>query len=334
MYGNSEPPIKIPGMNQNSRHLIVLPAWIYWLFRKYKNRSQLTYFFSGILLGGGVYALSQSFYWLNPEYAFWNEKPVVMLDFDWNRMIKGFGNLALFFQNSFPVVFNHAVFFFLLPAGVLAAAACYRKWNLFFPVFAVVLILAALPGFARFYIGTDSVFHSCSRFFLPIPVLLVMMAMLLENQYKTVAGLAEYRFHLIAAVFVLGMIAGVYNFRNLPPRVEEEIRIGQYWLSIGRVDRLYALAEFLDKRLQEHRTFVIVMSDYLDAYAYSALSRQRYLGLLPPRIERRKNLYFSAACARRRDLTAVRASISYTLPFRREYGCRRPAGSRRDPAEY
>jgi len=267
--------------------LIVLPAWIYWLFREYKDRSQLTYFFSGILLGAGVYALSQSFYWLNPEYAFWNEKAGVMLDFDWNRLVKGFGDLALFFQNSFPVVFNHALFFFLLPAGVLAATAYSRKWNLFFPVLAVVLILAAVPGFARFYVGTDSVFHSSSRFFLPIPVLLVLAVIWLENQYKAGAGLAGYRALLITAVFVLGLTAGIHNFRNLPSRVAEEIRIPQYWLSIGRVDRLYALTEFLDKTLQAHNTVVVVMSDYLDAYAYSALSRQGYLGLLPPRIDRR-----------------------------------------------
>jgi len=267
--------------------LIVLPAWIYWLFREYKDRSRLAYFFSGILLGGGLYLLSQSFYWLNPEYAFWNEKPGVVLDFDWNRLAKGFGNLALFFQNSLPIVFNHAIFFFLLPAGVLAATAYYRKWNLFFPVLSVVLILAAVPGFARFYVGTDSVFHSCSRFFLPIPVLLVLAVMWLENQYKAGAGLAGYRPLLITAVFVLGMVAGIYNFKNLPSRVEEEIRIPQYWLSIGRVDRLYALAEFLDITLQAHHASVVIMSDYLDAYSYSALSRRRYLGLLPPRIDRR-----------------------------------------------
>jgi hypothetical protein len=267
--------------------LIVLPAWIYWLFRAYKDRAQLIYFFSGILLGAGVYILSQSFYWLHPEYAYWNEKPGVMLEFDWQRLVKGFGNLELFYQNSLPIVFNQSIFFFLLPAGVLAAAAYYRKWNLFFPVLSVVLILAAVPGFARFYVGTESVFHSCSRFFLPIPVLLVLAVMWLENQHKAGAGFVKYRTLLITAVFILGMLAGIYNFRNLPSRVQEEIRIPQYWLSIGRVDRLYSLTEILDERLQENNTSVVIMSDYLDAYAYSALSKKRYLGILPPRIDRR-----------------------------------------------
>jgi len=265
--------------------LLVVPFGVFLLMSEPQKAKALLGSALGASLGLVLHGSVQYFYVLHPGSALFSlgtaaHDPSVSFD----ALLGGFLHLEDYLGDVFPLFLNSWGAILLLLSVPLILLIALRRYASFLALASANLMLVLCMSLEKIRVGSESIFYSWSRYFEPLPLMLVLSVMWVEEALNR--GLVAKALKPVAMVLLA--LCGLWAYRvqgqETREAIDAEVGVPQRYLYLARVDEVYSRCDKLNEEVARTGAELVLFewsNSLLLNYACPAVLNESFETLCP-----------------------------------------------------
>ncbi|MES2514972.1 MAG: hypothetical protein V4580_12545 [Bacteroidota bacterium] len=264
-------------VNANSV-LVAIPYLLFLFLSNYRDKNFYALSATGMVIGCVVHLVVNHFYAMHPFYDFHKAE----LAYSLKILINSFGKLNLYFNLVSPVFWcagSLTLVLFLILSILLLKRKDYKGSIL---IASIPLLLILTFGITKVHDGTDSIFFSCSRMYLSLP-LLVAVALFFYS--KTLNSKIVY------ALVLVSMFYFTYHVSTIEKTIQKNVdQKKNHVIAVSEVQKILSDCRYLTAISKKHKAQLLLISSHKNQDFYNfgcAACDEEFPNTLRPAYERR-----------------------------------------------
>jgi hypothetical protein len=234
-------------VNANSV-LVAIPYLLFLLLHNFRDK--YFYFFAGtgVAIGFTIHLWINHFYALNPFYDFHK----VELAYSFEMLFNAFSNLDLYFNLVAPVFWfagSLTLILFLVMSIFLFKRKDYKGAIL---IASMLIIVILTLGITKVHDGTDSIFFSCSRMYLSLPLLVSAALFFFSPTLNP---------KILYPVIFLSLSYFTYHLVTLDTTIKKNIDpLKNHVVGVAEVQKIVKDCQYLKSMQKKHNAQLLLIS--------------------------------------------------------------------------